>query len=87
MSNGSSRGFMVNLIVHEEMNHGLWFNIFVFSSLLLGYVLGILMRFWSKTKNVRGAALRRESQMDGFWQALDRCGLGDLGYVGLCFTW
>ncbi|XP_062152877.1 uncharacterized protein LOC133861169 [Alnus glutinosa] len=34
-----------------------------------------------------GAAIRRESQMDGFRQALVTCGLGDLGYVGPCFTW
>jgi hypothetical protein len=25
--------------------------------------------------------------MDGFWQALDTCGLGDLGHVGPCFMW
>jgi hypothetical protein len=25
--------------------------------------------------------------MEGFLQALEICGLGDLGYVGPCYTW
>jgi hypothetical protein len=34
-----------------------------------------------------GAALRGESQMDGFRNALDECQLGDLGYNGPRFMW
>jgi hypothetical protein len=34
-----------------------------------------------------GACRRRESQMEGFCNALDDCHLGDLGFTGPCFTW
>jgi hypothetical protein len=34
-----------------------------------------------------GADIRHESQMVGFREALEIYGLGDLGYIGLCFTW
>jgi hypothetical protein len=34
-----------------------------------------------------GAAFRRESQMVGFRDALEACGLCDLGFSGPCFTW
>jgi exonuclease III len=34
-----------------------------------------------------GGALRRESQMDQFREALENCGLSDLGYKGAKFTW
>jgi hypothetical protein len=34
-----------------------------------------------------GAAIRRESQMDGFRSVLDDCLLADLGFQGAPFTW
>jgi hypothetical protein len=34
-----------------------------------------------------GATLRRETQMNNFRQCLEVCGLGDLGFIGPCFTW
>jgi hypothetical protein len=34
-----------------------------------------------------GAAIQRESQMESFREALEECGLCDLGYTGPRFTW
>lgn len=34
-----------------------------------------------------GENQRRESQMDGFWEAVNACQLVDIGFVGCSYTW
>jgi hypothetical protein len=34
-----------------------------------------------------GGKPRRQQQMDSFREALELCGVEDLGYEGDCFTW
>ncbi|XP_075675058.1 uncharacterized protein LOC142644299 [Castanea sativa] len=40
-----------------------------------------------KAEEKMGGALRRESQMKDFKEALDYCGFRDLGFVGALYTW
>lgn len=51
----------------------------------LGYVWEISMRFCRDVKR-RGAA-RPQACMDAFKEALDDCGMTDLGFTGDPFTW
>jgi len=57
----------------------------VFSSLPWKYV-GDFNEILDQSKK-EGAAIRRESQMDGFRSVLEDCLLADLGFQGAPFTW